>query len=197
VKDEIYLIDGSAYIYRAYHAIAPLTNSKGVATNAVLGFVKMVQKLINDSSPQYLAIAFDSKGPVFRHEMYADYKANRPPMPDDLREQIPFIKQFVTASNILMLEESGVEADDILASIATKYTEQGYRVIIVSGDKDLLQLVNENVTMFDPMKNKVMDTVEVESKYGVRADQLLDFFALVGDSADNVPGVPGVGPKTA
>ncbi len=197
MKDEIYLIDGSAYIYRAYHAIAPLTNSKGVATNAVLGFVKMVQKLINENSPKYIAIAFDSKGPVFRHDLYKEYKANRPPMPEDLREQIPYIKQFVTASNLLLLEESGVEADDILASVAVKYTEAGYKVVIVSGDKDLLQLVNDDVTMFDPMKNKVMDRVEVEKKYGVRPDQLLDFMALVGDSADNVPGVPGVGPKTA
>ena len=197
MKDEIYLIDGSAYIYRAYHAIAPLTNSKGVATNAVLGFIKMVQKLINENGPKYLAVTFDSKGPVFRHDLYKEYKANRPPMPDDLREQLPFIKKFVTASNILMLEETGVEADDILASIAKKYSEKGYKVVIVSGDKDLLQLVDENVTMFDPMKNKMMDRVEVEKKYGVRPDQLLDFFALVGDSSDNVPGVPGVGPKTA
>jgi len=197
VKDEIYLIDGSAYIYRAYHAIAPLTNSKGVATNAVLGFIKMVQKLINENRPKYIAITFDSKGPVFRHDLYKEYKANRPPMPDDLREQLPFIKKFVTASNILMLEEAGVEADDILASIAKKYSAKGHKVVIVSGDKDLLQLVDENVNMFDPMKNKMMDRVEVEKKYGVRPDQLLDFFALVGDSADNVPGVPGVGPKTA
>lgn len=197
MKDEIYLIDGSAYIYRAYHAIAPLTNSKGVATNAVLGFIKMVQKLINENRPKYIAITFDSKGPVFRHDLYKEYKANRPPMPDDLREQLPFIKKFVTASNILMLEEAGVEADDILASIAKKYSAKGHKVVIVSGDKDLLQLVDENVNMFDPMKNKMMDRVEVEKKYGVRPDQLLDFFALVGDSADNVPGVPGVGPKTA
>jgi DNA polymerase-1 len=197
VKEEIYLIDGSSYIYRAYHAIAPLTNSKGVATNAVLGFVKMVQKLINEHGPKYLAIAFDSKGPVFRHDLYKEYKANRPPMPEDLREQLPYIKEFVRASNILMLEEAEVEADDILASIAARYTQKGYRVVIVSGDKDLLQLVDDSVTMYDPMKNKVMDRAEVEKKYGVRPDQLLDFFALVGDSADNVPGVPGVGPKTA
>jgi DNA polymerase I len=197
VKDEIYLIDGSAYIYRAYHAIAPLTNSKGVATNAVLGFVKMVQKLINDNCPKYLAIVFDSKGPVFRHEIYKEYKANRPPMPDDLREQLPFIKKFVEATNILQLEQPGVEADDIIASIASKYSEQGCKIVIVSGDKDLLQLVDDSVSMFDPMKNKVMDIKEVQKKYGVRPDQLLDFFSLVGDSADNVPGVPGVGPKTA
>lgn len=197
VSNEIYLIDGSAYIYRAYHAIAPLTNSKGVATNAILGFVKMVQKLVKESNPQYLAIAFDSKGPVFRHDLYKEYKANRPPMPEDLREQIPYIKQFVEASNILLLEKPGVEADDILASIAKKYAEKNHKVVIVSGDKDLLQLVDHNITMFDPMKNKVMDAAEVEKKYGVPPERLLDYFALVGDSSDNVPGVPGVGPKTA
>jgi DNA polymerase-1 len=197
VKDEIYLIDGSAYIYRAYHAIAPLTNSKGVATNAVLGFVKMLQKLINENSPKLLAVVFDSKGPVFRHDLYKEYKANRPPMPDDLREQLPFIKKFVVASNIRMFEQSGVEADDIIASIATKYAQKGHKVVIVSGDKDLLQLVDDNVTMYDPMKDKIMDRAVVEKKYGVRLDQLLDFFALVGDAVDNIPGVPGVGPKTA
>jgi len=197
VKEEIYLIDGSAYIYRAYHAIAPLTNSKGVATNAVLGFVNMVNRLVRERDPRYLAIAFDSKGPVFRHDLYDQYKANRPPMPDDLREQLPFIKQFVKAANILLLETTGVEADDILATAVKMFSAGGHKAVIVSGDKDLLQLVSENVTMFDPMKNKDMGPEEVEKKYGVKTDQLLDFFALVGDSADNVPGVPGVGPKTA
>ncbi len=197
MKEEIYLIDGSAYIYRAYHAIAPLTNSKGVATNAVLGFVNMINRLVRERAPRYLAIAFDSKGPVFRHDLYDQYKANRPPMPDDLREQLPFIKQFVKAANILQLEITGVEADDILATAVKMFSAGGHKTVIVSGDKDLLQLVSESVTMFDPMKNKDMGPKEVEEKYGVNMEQLLDYFALVGDSADNVPGVPGVGPKTA
>lgn len=194
---DIYLIDGSAYIYRAYHALPPLTNSKGMATNAVLGFINMVHRLLKERSPSHLAIAFDAKGPVFRHELYPDYKANRPPMPEDLQEQIPLIKQFVEAAGILLLEEQGVEADDILATLSQFFKKQGYRVVLVSGDKDLLQLVNELVIMYDPMKDNELGIAEVEEKYGVKLDQLLDYFSLVGDSSDNIPGVPGVGPKTA
>lgn len=197
MKEEIYLIDGSAYIYRAYHAIAPLSNSKGLPTHAVLGFINMVNKLVREKQPRYLAIAFDSRGPVFRHQIYEQYKANRPSMPEDLSLQIPYIKKFVEASNILTLVEQGVEADDILATAVAKFSAAGYRSVLVSGDKDLLQLVDDDVIMWDPMKDKVMNREEVEKKYGVRVDQLLDYFALVGDSSDNVPGVPGVGPKTA
>jgi DNA polymerase-1 len=197
VKEEIYLIDGSAYIYRAYHAIAPLSNSKGMPTHAVLGFINMVKRLTREKKPPYLAIAFDSRGPVFRHRIYDQYKANRPPMPEDLSPQIPYIKKFVEASNVLMLSEQDVEADDIIASAAAFFAGQGHKVVIVSGDKDLLQLVGDDVVMWDPMKDKVMDLEAVQKKYGVRADQLLELFALIGDSADNVPGVPGVGPKTA
>lgn len=197
MQEEVYLIDGSAYIYRAYHAIAPLSSSKGVPTNAVLGFVNMVNRLVRERHPAYLAIAFDSRGPVFRHQIYQAYKANRPPMPDDLRLQIPFIKKFVAASNILMLEEQGVEADDIIASAVKLFITHGLKVVVVSGDKDLLQLVNDDVVMWDPMKDKVMDRAAIHQKYALYPGQLLDFFSLVGDTSDNVPGVPGVGPKTA
>jgi DNA polymerase-1 len=197
VKEEIYIIDGSSYIYRAYHAITPLSNSKGVPTHAVLGFVNMVKRLIREKNPKYLIIAFDSRGPVFRNRLYDQYKANRPSMPDDLSVQIPYIKQFVAASNIAMLEEQDVEADDIIASVAKKFTALGQRIVIVSGDKDLLQLISDDVVMWDPMKDKVMDQEAVKKKYGVPSGQLLDLFALIGDSSDNVPGVPGVGPKTA
>ncbi len=197
MNEEIYIIDGSAYIYRAYHAIAPLSNSKGVPTHAILGFINMVNRLVREKQPAYLAIAFDSRGPVFRHELYDQYKANRPPMPEDLSSQIPYIKRFVAAANILMLEEQEVEADDIIASIVKKFTPLGHKVVIVSGDKDLLQLVSPEVVMWDPMKDKVMDQQAVRQKYGVGPDQLLDLFALIGDSSDNVPGVPGIGPKTA
>ena len=193
----MYLIDGSAYIYRAYHAIAPLSSSKGVPSNAVLGFINMVKRLIRERQPVYLAIAFDSRGPVFRHQIYQAYKANRPPMPDDLSLQIPFIKKFVAASNILMLEEQGVEADDIIASAVKIFTASGHKVVVVSGDKDLLQLVRDDVVMWDPMKDKVMDRAAIHQKYALYPEQLLDFFSLVGDTSDNVPGVPGVGPKTA
>lgn len=197
MQEEVYLIDGSAYIYRAYHAITPLSNSKGMPTHAVLGFVNMVKRLIRERQPAFLAIAFDSRGPVFRHQLYEAYKANRPPMPEDLRPQIPFIKKFVTASNILSLEEPGVEADDIIASAVKMFTELGHKVVLVSGDKDLLQLVSKDVVMWDPMKDKVMDSGAIHQKYAVYPEQLLDLFALIGDSSDNVPGVPGVGPKTA
>lgn len=197
MQEEVYLIDGSAYIYRAYHAIAPLSNSKGMPTHAVLGFINMVKRLIREKKPAFLAVAFDSRGPVFRHQLYEAYKANRPPMPEDLRPQIPFIKKFVTASNILSLEEPGVEADDLIASAVKMFAGLGHKVVIVSGDKDLLQLVNNDVVMWDPMKDRIMDREAIRQKYAVYPEQLLDLFALIGDSSDNVPGVPGVGPKTA
>jgi DNA polymerase I len=197
VNNEVYLIDGSAYIYRAYHAITPLTTSKGVPTHAVFGFVNIVHRLLREKNPAYMAVAFDSRGPVFRHEMYPAYKANRPPMPDDLASQIPSIKAFVAACNIRLFEKTGVEADDIIASATRLLASQGFKIIIISGDKDLLQLVNEQVVMWDPMRDKVFDPEEIRKKYNVGPKQLLDFFALIGDSSDNVPGVAGIGPKTA
>jgi DNA polymerase I len=197
VKEEIYLIDGSAYIYRAYHAIAPLTNSKGTSTHAVFGFINILRRLFRERNPRFAAVAFDSRGPVFRHEIYSEYKANRPSMPADLAEQIPYIKQYVAAANIRVLEQSGVEADDLIASAVQCLRREGHRVVIVSGDKDLLQLIDDEVTMWDPMQDKVMDVFEVRKKYNVGPPQLLDCFSLIGDSSDNVPGVAGIGPKTA
>jgi DNA polymerase I len=197
VSDEVYLVDGSAYIYRAYHAVAPLTNGEGMPTHAVFGFLNILRRLIKEKQPQYLAVAFDMRGPVFRHEIYPEYKANRPPMPEDLAVQIPYIKELVRAMNIPCFETQGIEADDIIASAAQLLSSQGHRVMIVSGDKDLLQLVDSRVVMWDPMKNKVMDIAAVEEKYHVKPEQLLDCYSLMGDSSDNVPGVPGVGPKTA
>lgn len=194
---EIYIIDGSAYIYRAYHAVRPLSNSSGLPTHAIYGFATMLRKLINEKNPAYLAVAFDSRGPVFRHELYHQYKANRPPMPDDLAPQIPYIQNLIEAYNILSLKQVGLEADDLIASSVKHLTAQGCRVVIVSGDKDLLQLVSDKVTLWDPMNDRIMNEEEVEKKYGVPRSALLDYFALVGDSSDNVPGVPGVGPKTA
>ncbi|MDH3327813.1 MAG: DNA polymerase I [Desulfobulbaceae bacterium] len=194
---EIYIIDGSAYIYRAYHAIAPLTNSHGLPTHAVYGFTTILRRLIRERKPECLAVAFDTKGPVFRHEIYPKYKANRPPMPDDLAVQIPYIRKIVQSYNILSLEQDDQEADDVIASVTRRLTEQNCRVVIVSGDKDLLQLVSDNVTMWDPMNDRVMSPEKVREKYAIRPDQLLDYFSLTGDSSDNIPGVPGVGPKTA
>ncbi len=197
MKKEVYLVDGSAYIYRAYHAISPLSNSSGMPTHAVFGFVNMIHRLLREKEPQYLIVAFDSRGPVFRNVMYDQYKANRPPMPDDLAVQIPYIKKFVTACNIPLLEKEGVEADDIIATATKLLSGQGYDVIIVSSDKDLLQLVGGRVVMWDPMKDKMIDSGEVHQKYNVGPERLLDVFALIGDSSDNVPGVAGIGPKTA
>lgn len=197
VCDEIYLIDGSAYIHRAYHAIAPLNNSSGLPTHAVYGFTTILRRIIRERQPQGLAVAFDTKGPVFRHKLYADYKANRPPMPDDLSVQIPYIKKIVRSYNILSMEHEDQEADDLIASATTRLVDQGCRVVIVSGDKDLLQLVSDSVSMWDPMNDRVMTPESVRKKYGLGPDKLLDYFALTGDSSDNIPGVPGVGPKTA
>ncbi len=197
MTQEVYLIDGSAYIYRAYHAVAPLSNDEGMPTHAVFGFLNILNKMLKEKKPQYLAVAFDMRGPVFRHELYAEYKANRPPMPDDLAVQIPYIKELVHAMNIPCFEMQGIEADDIIASSAKLLSEQGNKVVVVSGDKDLLQLVNADTVMWDPMKNKIMDSAAVEEKYNVKPEQLLDCYALMGDSSDNVPGVPGIGPKTA
>ncbi len=197
MTQEVYLIDGSAYIYRAYHAVAPLSNDEGMPTHAVFGFLNILKRMLKEKSPQYLAVAFDMRGPVFRHELYAEYKANRPPMPDDLAVQIPYIKELVHAMNIPCFETQGIEADDIIASSAKLLSKQGHKVIVVSGDKDLLQLVDADTVMWDPMKNKIMDSAAVEEKYNVKPEQLLDCYALMGDSSDNVPGVPGIGPKTA
>jgi DNA polymerase-1 len=196
-KEPIYLIDGSTYFYRAYHAVAPLTTASGLPTHAAYGFTNILLRVIREKEPTYLAVAFDAKGPNFRHEMYKDYKANRPPMPDDLAVQIPYIKKIVEAHNIMTMEEQGVEADDLIASAARKLAAAGHKVIVVSGDKDLLQLVGNDIVMWDPMKDVVMDSAGINKKYNVDPDKLLDLFALMGDSSDNVPGVPGIGPKTA
>lgn len=194
---ELYLIDGSAYIYRAYHAIKPLSTSHGLPTHAVYGFLSILRRLLREREPQYLAVAFDTRGPVFRHRMYDLYKANRPPMPDDLARQIPYIREMVMAYRLVLLEHDDQEADDLIASAADSIGRQGCRVVIVSGDKDLLQLVSPNVSLWDPMNDRIMDEAAVGEKYGLPPDRLLDYFALTGDSSDNIPGVPGVGPKSA
>ncbi|GAB4341939.1 MAG: DNA polymerase I [Desulfobulbaceae bacterium] len=197
VCDEVYLVDGSAYIYRAYHAIAPLSNSSGLPTHAAYGFTTILRRIIRERQPRCLAVAFDTRGPVFRHKLYPDYKANRPPMPDDLAVQIPYIRKIAESYRIRSLEHEDQEADDLIASVTERMVKKGCRVVIVSGDKDLLQLVSDSVTLWDPMNDRVMTVESVEKKYGLRPDQLLDYFALTGDSSDNIPGVPGIGPKTA
>lgn len=196
-KQEIYLIDGSAYIYRAYHATKGLSNSKGFPTGAVFGFTNMIIKTLRDKSPKNIAMVFDAKGPTFRHEKYPEYKANRPAMPDDLGEQIPKIHELVDAYGLPSLSVQGFEADDVIATLTHQALSKGWKVVIVSADKDLMQLVGDDVLMWDPQRDSVYDSAAVEKKFGVPPDRIQDFLALMGDSSDNIPGVPGVGQKTA
>jgi len=191
------LIDGSSYIYRAFFALPYLSNSSGVPTNAVYGFTTMLLKIINNYKPDYLAIAFDTPVPTFRHVVYHAYKANRPEMPDSLIPQIPYIKAVVEGFNIPILEKEGFEADDIIGTIAKAEEKKGMEVTIVSGDKDLLQLVSTHTTVIDTMKDKRFDIKGVIDRLGVEPEKATDLLGLVGDSSDNVPGVPGIGEKTA
>ncbi len=193
----IYLIDGSAYIYRAYHAIQSLSNSKGFPTNAIFGFTRMLLKLINEQHPEYIAMFFDSKGPTFRHDMFDAYKANRPPMPEDLSVQVPYIKEITSAFNIPVIEQQGFEADDLIGTVSLKALAKGFFVVMVTGDKDFMQLVTDKAVIWDPMKDKTIDADSIKKNFGVHPNQMTDVFGLAGDSADNIPGVPGIGRKTA
>jgi len=193
----LYLIDGSAYIYRAYHAIRSLANSKGLPTNATFGFTRMLIKLIEDRSPEYVVMFFDAKGPTFRHELFQDYKANRPPMPEDLSIQIPFIKEITHGFNIPVIEMQGFEADDLIGTFRHQAEKAGFFVVMVTGDKDFVQLVTDNAVIWDPMKEKTIDINTVRNDFGVEPYQMIDVMALSGDASDNIPGVPGIGPKTA
>ncbi len=193
----IYLIDGTAYIHRAYHAIRDLTNSKGLPTNAVFGFTRMLIKLMEDRSPQYIGMFFDAKGPTFRHNMYKEYKANRPPMPEDMAMQIPYIKEITAAFNLPIIEMQGYEADDLIGTLARTAEKEGYEVIMVTGDKDFMQLVTDKAAIWDPMKENTIDLKTIREKFGIEPHQMIDVQGLSGDTADNVPGVPGIGQKTA
>ena len=196
-KPTLFLIDGSSYIFRAFFALPPLSNSKGTPTNATLGFTNMLLKVIREFNPELLAVVLDAKGPSFRTEVYAEYKANRPAMPERLSLQIPYIKEVVEGLNIRLLEKEGYEADDIIGTIAREAARQGHPVRIVTGDKDIFQLINEMVLAIDTMKNKSFGIKEVKDQFGVEPKKLVDLMALAGDSVDNIPGVPGIGPKTA
>ncbi|MCP5468477.1 MAG: DNA polymerase I [Deltaproteobacteria bacterium] len=193
----IYLIDGSSYIFRAYYAIRGLSNSQGRPTNATYGFTQMVLRLLKDHSPQYWAMILDSKEPSFRKQKYPKYKANREVPPEDLVPQFEDVRRVTRALNIPMLEMPGFEADDIIATLARHYEKQKHPVVIVSGDKDLMQLVDPQIYLLDTMKDKEIHEAEVKEKFGVPPSQVLDVLALAGDSSDNIPGVPGIGPKTA
>lgn len=197
-RPHLYLIDGSSYLYRAFFAIRQeLSTTKGLPTNAIYGFVNMLLKILREEKPDYLAIAFDPKGPTVRHEAYAEYKAQRPSMPSDLLLQVPYILEIVRAFNIVLLQEEGYEADDVLGTVAKESEKRGFMVTIVSGDKDMLQLVSPQIRVMDTLKDKVYQEKEVQERFGVEVSQVVEVMGLMGDVSDNIPGVPGIGPKTA
>ena len=191
------LVDGSSYLFRAFHALPPLTNSAGQPTGAIFGVINMLKKLVAEYRPRYMAVVFDAKGETFRHKMYDQYKANRPPMPDDLRSQIELLHELVDALGYPRLVIPGVEADDVIGTLAHQAEAEGMKVLVSTGDKDIAQLVNDDITLINTMNNQLMTPETVVEKFGVRADQIIDYLALVGDASDNIPGIPKVGPKTA
>jgi DNA polymerase I len=193
----LYLIDISSYFYRAFHALPPLSNTRGVPTNATLGVTTMLLKVLRERQPQHLALVFDAKGPTFRHNLYKEYKAHRPPMPEALVSQLSYIREIIDAFNLPCLVYEGYEADDLIGTLVRRAREQGYEVEIISGDKDLLPLVAEGVDMWDPMKGVRYDPAAVREKYGLDPEELIEVRALAGDASDNIPGVPGIGEKTA
>ncbi|MDD2722465.1 MAG: DNA polymerase I [Methylovulum sp.] len=191
------LVDGSSFLFRAYHAIPMLNSPDGKPTNAIHGVTNMLRKLMSDYASEHISVVFDAPGKTFRNDLYEAYKAHRPPMPDDLRVQIEPLHQLIRAMGLPLLMESGVEADDVMGTLACRGKESGYHVILVTGDKDMAQLVNEQVILENTMSNTRMDIQGVIAKFGVRPEQIVDYLALMGDTVDNIPGVPKVGPKTA
>ena len=191
------LIDGSSFLFRAYHAVPPLSNSKGEPTNAIYGVSNMLRKLMADYPTDYFTVVFDAPGKTFRNELYADYKSHRPPMPDDLRVQIEPLHRLIRAMGLPLIMESGVEADDVLGALAQHAAQQGFNVIISTGDKDMAQLVTEQIILENTMSNTRLDIQGVFDKFCVKPEQIIDYLALMGDTSDNIPGVPKVGPKTA
>jgi len=191
------LVDGSSYLYRAFHALPPLTNSRGEPTGAIHGVLNMLNRLLKDYEPERVAVVFDARGKTFRDDLFAQYKSNRPPMPDDLRSQVEPLLEMVKAMGLPLLRVQGVEADDVIGTLARRAAAQGQPTLISTGDKDMAQLVDEHVTLVNTMTNKTMDRDGVKEKFDVFPEQIVDYLALVGDSSDNIPGVPKVGPKTA
>jgi len=194
---KLVLIDGSSYIYRAFYALPPLTSPKGEPTGATYGFIRMISKLMSDLNPEYIAVAFDHPGKTFRHEEFKEYKATRKETPDELKVQMPRIKQILKLWGIPILEIPGYEADDIIATLAKRASEKDFEVIVVTPDKDMLQLVNDRVKVLNPVNDILFDREEVKKKYGVYPEQFVDYLSMIGDPVDNITGVHGVGPKTA
>ncbi|MCK5541488.1 MAG: DNA polymerase I [Desulfobacterales bacterium] len=196
-KKEIYLIDGSAYLHRAFHAIKNLSTSTGHPTNATFGFTRILLKLLKEKQPEFAVVFFDVKGPTFRHKMYKEYKANRPPMEESMAVQIPDIKKVVNALNITIVEKQGFEADDLVGTYARLAQEQGFKVVMVTGDKDFIQLITEDCLLWDPMKDKEIDIAQVKKDFDISPLEFIDMLGLAGDKSDNIPGVPGIGLKIA
>ena len=196
-KPPLILVDGSSYLFRAFHALPPLENSKGQPTGAVYGVINMLKKLVADYKPEHIAVIFDAKGKTFRNDLYKEYKANRPPMPDDLRSQIEPLHELVEALGFPLIVVPEVEADDVIGTYARQATQQNIDTLISTGDKDIAQLVNPHVTLINTMSNVVLDEAGVMDKFDVPPSAIIDYLALMGDTSDNIPGVPKVGPKTA
>ena len=196
-KPPFILVDGSSYLFRAFHGLPPLTNSKGQDTGAIYGVVNMLKSLIKQYNPTHMAVIFDAKGKTFRDDIYKEYKANRPPMPEELRSQIEPLHAIIRAMGLPVIVESGVEADDVIGTLANHATAKGIDTLISTGDKDMAQLVNEHVTLINTMTNQLMDVDGVNTKFGIPPQLVIDFLALKGDKVDNIPGVPGVGDKSA
>jgi DNA polymerase-1 len=197
-RSRLFLIDSMSYIFRAYHALPRLTNHNGLSTHAVYGFNNMIKKLLDTYHPEYVGAAFDLEGPTFRHESFANYKANREEMPADLGEQIPYVRQLLEALRIPVLSHPGFEADDVIGTLARQAAEHDIDVFIVSGDKDMMQLVGDHVSVLNPMKDDLIsDPAKVVEVLGVPPDKVTDLMALQGDAVDNIPGAPGIGPKGA
>ena len=195
--EKLLLVDGSGYIFRAFHALPPMTRPDGTPVNAVYGFTSMLMKLVDDMQPDHIAVIFDTSRKTFRSEIYPQYKANRSEPPDELIPQFPLVRAATEALGLPQIEAPGFEADDLIATYARIAEADGLETIIVSSDKDLMQLVRGNVTMLDPMKQRRIGADEVVERFGVPPEKVVDVQALAGDSTDNVPGVPGIGVKTA
>jgi len=198
-KPQLILIDGSSFLYRAFYVpqLKRMQTKAGQPTGAVFGIMNMIKNLLNDYPESNVVAIFDAKGKTFRHDLYDDYKANRPSMPDELRSQIDFVHRGVKALGLPLIAVPGVEADDVIGTYAKQAAEAGQTVLVATGDKDLAQIVNDKISLIDTMKKVVMDEAGVLDKFGVRPDQIIDYLTLMGDSSDNIPGVPKVGPKTA
>ncbi|MCH8060027.1 MAG: DNA polymerase I, partial [Proteobacteria bacterium] len=194
---DLILIDGSSYLYRAFHALPNLSNAKGEPTGALHGVLNMINKLVRDEAAEYVAVVFDAPGKTFRDDMFAEYKANRPPMPDELRTQVEPLMEAIKAMGLPLLRVKGVEADDVIGTLCREAASNGLNVLVSTGDKDMAQLVNDNVTLVDTMSGKIMAREGVKEKFDVYPEQIIDYLALVGDTSDNIPGVPRVGAKTA